>query len=155
MCSRSPSKATTAAPRRAARRTSKYLSRPSSGKSVQDATGAALIAPGVARSARVDSRANRATQVPTSTAESAPLSRSPRYGGGLRDEGFQGEELSAEECCPGEGSSGESAGFDFGEANSAASGSQEDASDTVCVDCNQKGHPSQADPQCEHFEETW
>jgi hypothetical protein len=54
-----------------------------------------------------------------------------------------------------EGSSGESAGFDFGEANSAASGSQEDASDTVCVDCNQKGHPSQADPQCEHFEETW
>ena len=70
---------------------------------------------------------------------------------------WTGEELSAEGrgSCPGEGSSGESAGFDFGEANSAVSGSQEDASDTVCVDCNQKGHPSQADPQCEHFEETW
>jgi hypothetical protein len=89
--------ATTAAPRRAARRTSKYLSRPSSRKSVHDATGAALIAPGVARSARVDSRANRATQVPTSTADSAPLSRSPRYGGGLRGGGFQGEELSGKD----------------------------------------------------------
>jgi DNA-binding transcriptional ArsR family regulator len=60
-----------------------------------------------------------------------------------------------EDCRQGKGLSGESAGFDFGEANSAVSGSQEDASGTVCVDCKKKGHASQADSGCEHFEETW
>ncbi len=92
--------AKTAAPRRAARRASNHPSHPSSRRPIYEATPDALTAPGVARSARVESRVERATRPPTCTAESAALSRSPRYGGGLVDDGSQwdGEDTGEEEC---------------------------------------------------------